>query len=213
MNTQPGAATVLTKQIRSAARQISSSLSDKALNYRRTGITSDHISQAMMPFLSEVKDLRELPDSTAMAFDLVMDLAGYSYGHLDSAGSGEGDEEARPSDEVVDELLCELAAERRRDDSSWDFEEPLRLIRKRNHDLSPFGINNLCAGTEELLSGWQDGIATPEVVSKAVEKPVHNATRGKQAQRRGYGRNKATFAATIRGQALARKEKRKNGTA
>ena len=236
MNTQSGAATILAEQIRSAARQVSGRLSDKALDSRRTGITSDDISQAMMSFLREDQDLRKMPDSTVIAFDLVMNLAGYSYGDSGSSGSGYDD---RPSDEVVDDLLCELAVERRRGDPSWDFGEQLQLIRKRDQYLSPHGISDFCAGTEQLLSEWQDGITTLEDVSKEIEKAVsdHAGTkesqlirkqgsemiddttdvyiprRRTQTERRGMGRNKAKFAPTIRRQALARKESTRNRTA
>ena len=39
-----------------------------------------------MPFLDEVEELVRLPNSTAVAFDLVLDLAGYSYGEMDCKG-------------------------------------------------------------------------------------------------------------------------------
>lgn len=69
----------------------------------------------MMPFLHELEELQKLPESTAVAFDLVMILGEYSYGEMDNKGCGYGD---RPSDRDVDGLLLELATERKKIDPS-----------------------------------------------------------------------------------------------
>lgn len=107
----------------------------------------------MLPFLGEVEDLRKLPESTAIAFDLVMTLGAYSYGDLDSDGGGYGE---RPSDEEVDDLLLELAPERRRIEPLWNFAEVLETLRKRAKHLGDYGIENFCSRTIELLSTWKN---------------------------------------------------------
>lgn len=162
MNQQPNAAKILADQVRAAARPVYERLSLRALSSKRTGVTSDDISEAMMKFLKEVQGVRDLPGGTAPAFDLAMTLAAYTYGDLNNSDhccSGYGD---RPSDPVVDTLLSELAAERRQLEPSWDFEKALESMRKRAKKVSEYGIDDFCSGTIELLSGWQK--SSPAVV-------------------------------------------------
>ena len=148
----PGAAKALADQIRAAASDVSDELYDKTLNARKTGVTSDDMSEAIMPFLDEVEELRKLPGSTAIAFDLVMDLGENSYGEMDGEGCGYGD---RPSDEAVDELLVELASERKTIEPAWGFSSVLDTLQERAGHLARYGIEDFCARTVELLSAWQ----------------------------------------------------------
>ncbi len=152
---RPGAAKLLADQIEAAAGRVSEKLCNKTYNARKTGVTSDDVSQAMMPFLEEVEELRELPESTAIAFDLVMTLGEYSYGELGGGASGYGE---RPSDVEVDDLLVDLATERKQIDPSWNFVHVLETLRERAEDLSGFGIEDFCTQTIELLSAWQRGV-------------------------------------------------------
>ena len=147
----PSAAKALADQIKDAAEKVSSRLSAQTLNAKKTGISSDDMSEAMMPFLQEAKELRNLPNSTAVAFDLVVRLGRYSYGALDGKGSGYGE---RPSDEVVDELLVELATERKKIEPSWDFRKVLDTLQQQAEHLKRYGIGNFCARTIKLLSAW-----------------------------------------------------------
>ena len=142
MLTGPGAAKALAEQIRTAAARVSEKLETKTLNARKTGVTSDDMSEAMMPFLDEVEGLRELPESTAVAFDLVVDLGRYSYGDLDSDRGGYGD---RPSDPEVDDLLVELAEERIKIEPFWNFSEVLDELQEQAKHLSCYGIEDFCS--------------------------------------------------------------------
>lgn len=63
----------------------------------------------MCDFLGEVDELRNLPDSTAIAFELIMALGEHSHGEMNSGGSGYGE---KPSVPEIDDLLVELAKER-----------------------------------------------------------------------------------------------------
>ena len=155
----PGAAKTLADQIKAAASKVSNKLCMQTLNARKTGITSDDMSQAMMPFLREVEELRKLPNSTAIALDLVTVLGQYSYGELDCDGGGYDE---RPSDEEVDGLLVELATERKAIDPSWDCSHVLNKLRKQNEKLSSYGIENFCARTIDLLSTWQRDLPATE---------------------------------------------------
>lgn len=150
--TGPGAAKLLAGQIESAAFKVSDKLHTKTYNARKTGVTSDDMSQAMMPFLDEIEDLRKLPGSTAIAFDLVITLGEYSYGEMSGGASGYDE---RPSDLEVDELLDELAMERKKIEPSWDFSRVLDTLEERAKELDSFGIERFCAETLELLSAWK----------------------------------------------------------
>ena len=120
---------------------------------RKTGLTSDDMSEAMVDFIGQVEGVRRLPDSTAIAFDLVMALSEYSYGDLDCDGGGYGE---RPSDEMVDDLLGELATERRKLEPQWDHRGVLQTLKAQAKHFSDYGIEDFCAGTIKLLSGWQN---------------------------------------------------------
>lgn len=148
----PGAAKALANQIESAARKVSDKLDVETWNVRKTGVTSDDMSEAMMPFLDEVEELRKLPDSTAIAFDLVMVLANCSYGGMDNGGCGCGD---RPSDQEVDDLLVQLATERKNIDPSWDYPHVLDSLQKEAEYLNGYGIEDFYTQTIDLLSAWQ----------------------------------------------------------
>ena len=88
-----------------------SNLYDKTLNARKTVVTSDYMSDAVLPFLDEAKELLDILGSVGIAFDLVRILGDNSHGDLDSSkASGYGE---RPSDPIVDALLEKLAPKRR----------------------------------------------------------------------------------------------------
>ena len=146
-----GAAKALADQIRIAAYDVSGRLRSQTCNARKTEVSSDDMSEAMMPFLKEVGELREFPDSTAVAFDLVMRLGRCSYGEIDCDGCGCGD---RPSDQDVDDLLVEFATERRKIEPSWEFFQVLGALQRQAKYLSDYGIKGLCAQTIMLLSAW-----------------------------------------------------------
>ena len=144
----PGAAKALAEQIETAASKAINELETEAL----MGFTSDDRSKAVMPFLDEVEGLRELPESTAVAFDLVMTLAGYSYGDLESDRGGYGD---RPSDLEIDDVLVELAEERIKIEPLWNFSSVLDTLQGDAKHLSNYGIEDFCSDTIALLSAWQ----------------------------------------------------------
>ena len=155
MNQHPNAAAILATQIRSAAAEVNDELSDQALNARKTGVTSDDMSSAMLKYLFEVSGVRSLPGGIPIAFDLVMDLARYSYGSLDDGdnnASGYGD---RPSDAVVDGLIADLAVERRRMEPGWDFGKALEKLRKQSKHVAEYGIEGFCERSIGLLEGWE----------------------------------------------------------
>ena len=155
MNQTPNAAAKLAAQIRSAAAEVSDELSDQALNARKTGITSDDMSAAMLKYLSEVEGVKILPGGIPIAFDLAMDLARYSYGSLDDGdgnASGYGD---RPSDAVVDRLIVDLAVERRQVEPGWDHTKALEKLREQSRYVAEYGIEGFCERSIGVLEGWE----------------------------------------------------------
>lgn len=170
MLTGPGAAKALAYQIQHAASKVSDRLCTKMSNARKTGVSSDDMSEAMVPFLNEIEELRELPDSTVIAFDLVMILGGYSYSGLDCGGSGYGE---RPSDPDVDDLLVELATERRNIEPAWNFLRVLETLKERASELYDYGIENFCVQTINLLSAWERDLPVKE--KRSLQDSAHNS--------------------------------------
>ena len=155
MTHHPNAASILATQIRSAAAEVSDELSDQALNARKTGITSDDMSAAMLQYLSEVEGVKRLPGGIPIAFDLALDLARYSYGSLDDSdgnASGYGD---RPSDAVVDRPIVDLAVERREVEPAWDHTKALTSLREQRKHVAEYGIEGFCVESIALLEGWE----------------------------------------------------------
>lgn len=102
----------------------------------------------MVPFLKRVKQLRQLSGSTALAFDLVVTLGEYSWSS--EAGCGEEADE-RPSDEMVDDLLVQLAPERRRIEPDWNFRDVLASLSGQAKNMAGFGISGYCRDSIETL--------------------------------------------------------------
>ena len=102
-----------------------------------------------MDFPHQVKDLRNLPNSTGVAFDLA--LGDYSHGDVNSDWGGYGE---RPSDELVDGLLGELALERREVEPVWDCASVLKTLKGTAKHLGMHDVEAFCAATIWLLDGW-----------------------------------------------------------
>ncbi|KAK4694750.1 hypothetical protein P7C71_g2881, partial [Lecanoromycetidae sp. Uapishka_2] len=106
----------------------------------------------MLDYLDEVENLLSLPNSTIIAFDLVMDISEYSYGDLDNGGCGYGE---RSSDKEVDVLLARLAPERRKLKPTWNFVVALDKLQEQAKLFRDYGIEKYCAKTIKLLEGWK----------------------------------------------------------
>lgn len=154
MRLRPNAAKLFAAQIEDSASKIYRKLEAKSLNARKSGVTSDDLSEAMMPFLKKVEQLFELPNSTAVAFDLFIALENYSYGGLGSMKAERNGE--RPSDVEVDELLVELARQRRTTEPHWKFVEVLERLKAQAKDLADYGIEDFCSDMIKLLTEWKE---------------------------------------------------------
>ena len=78
MDSCEGAAKTLANQISRTMSKAYGSLHDETRDATKTGTTSNDLSQAMMPFLSDIERLRKLAESTVLAYDLVKELGNYS---------------------------------------------------------------------------------------------------------------------------------------
>ncbi len=118
-----------------------------------TMITSDDLSIAMMPFFSKIDRLRAIPRSTTLAYNLARTLANNSYGELEGAGAGGG---RRPSDMDVDDLLKELAIQRREENPDWNFVRDLDELEQEARHLANYGIDDFWVDSIYLLRAWRD---------------------------------------------------------
>lgn len=126
-------------------------LIDKISNSRKTGVTSDDLSKAMEPYLEDIERVWGLPGGLSHAFDLVLILGEYSFGHLHLDGGGHGH---RPSDEGADGLLCELIQERKKTDPEYDPTDDLDMLKDHAKYLNDYGIENYFSESIELLENW-----------------------------------------------------------
>ena len=89
LDNREDAAEKLAKRIQACIARPWEGVEDKTYEPRRTGITSNDLSQAVMLYLA-VNRLRNLPGGLALAFELVLYLCKCSYGGLDEKCSGYG---------------------------------------------------------------------------------------------------------------------------
>ena len=78
-------------------------------------------------------------------------LGQFSFGDVDSDEGGHGE---RPSDELVDKLLVELALERREMEPEWDYPLVFETLKGTAKSLNMYCIGGFCAATFDLLDGW-----------------------------------------------------------
>ncbi|KAL8965509.1 MAG: hypothetical protein Q9183_003815, partial [Haloplaca sp. 2 TL-2023] len=162
--------------IRNAAEKVYDRLKGQALNARKTGVTSDDISSAMMRFLAEAEGLSQLPGGIPLAFNLVMDLARFSLGCVgdgDSHSVGFGD---RPSDNEVDRLIIDLATKRKQIEPSWNHVEALETLREQNERVADYREDGFCAKSIEVLDGWEKAVAQDSKVGN--DTASHEAAAG-----------------------------------
>lgn len=165
MDARENAAKTLATQISNRMSDAQGELYGDTCNARKTGVTSDDLSQAMMPFFSDIERLRDIPGSTTLAYGLAKEMANNSYGELDGGGCGNGD---RPSDLEVDDLLGELAIARRREDTDWNFLNDLEQLEEDAKHLQDYGIEDFCSQTIELMSAWRDEKPQLEIAHKVA---------------------------------------------
>ena len=149
----------LVKQVQTRMSETHEEIADQTINAKKTGVTSDDVSEAMMPFFDDIERVRSFPNREGPAFELLMDLASSSYGELDMKGCGYGE---RPSDCEVDQCLVEVAKERRARELEWHFEPSLDYLKEMADLLGQYGIEDFClkplrffrAGGRKLPSLW-----------------------------------------------------------
>ncbi|KAB5533574.1 hypothetical protein GE09DRAFT_1227581 [Coniochaeta sp. 2T2.1] len=116
-------------------------LYERTWNARKPGVSSDDLSQAMVPFVKEIEDLSETVGANAW------ELADSSYGGLDG-GAGYGD---RPSDKPADDLLADIIDERIEAGEKWDWEKDLKELVEEEEYLREYGIEPWYPETQGAL--------------------------------------------------------------
>ena len=138
------------KAIKSAYRKIEPETLDK-----HSGVDSDDMSEAMVPFVNDIKRLQELshPKALQLAYNCVLYLGRHSYADLEmcgTAGSGH-----RPSDEPADELLVSIIRKRREHAEAWDWGQDLAELEDRFEELYEYGVETWFPKSIELLQRWK----------------------------------------------------------
>lgn len=148
-----GGARSLAKSIRIAINNAYEEIEPETYNAKKSGVTSDDVSQAMVPFLKDIERLKDLPDPEALrlAYDCIIDLGNHSYAELDMGGSGYGDCD---SDEPADELLVSILMQAKKKGDMLDFGEELRGLERTSKNLRDYGIDTWFAESIKLLRKW-----------------------------------------------------------
>ncbi|ROW09951.1 hypothetical protein VPNG_06295 [Cytospora leucostoma] len=141
LKARPEAALSMAASIGRRMSNESMRLCSKLYNCRKTGITSDDISQAMEKFLPEIEELMTFPDpdTLKLAYQLVIQLSRGSFGDLDESAKacGFGD---RPSDEPADLLLRRLIRKRLAAGETWNWEGDLKELDDTCKHVGAYGI-------------------------------------------------------------------------
>ena len=150
---QQGGARSLAKSIRIAINTAYEEIEPETYNAKKSGVTSDDVSQAMVPFIKDIERLRDLPDPEALrlAYDCIIELGHRSYAELDMGGCGYGD---RDSDEPADELLVSILMKAKKKGDMLDFGEELRKLERTSEVLEEYGIDTWFVKSIELLRKW-----------------------------------------------------------
>lgn len=128
-------------------------LCDKLYKCRKTGITSDDVSQAIKEFLPDIEELMAIPspDALRLTYELVVELSRCSFGNLDSPkASGYGD---RPSDEPADLLLRRVFRERLAAGKTWNWERDLKELDDTCKHVGEYGIEPWYPKSRRALRG------------------------------------------------------------
>lgn len=114
-------------------------LRDLTWNAKKTGVTSDDLSQAMEPFIREIHDLAMLDSGKALwlGYYLMNTLRAYSYAEMGLHASGYGE---RPSDEPADEITSRIVLDRVKVGETWDSARDLKYIKAEAKTMGDHGV-------------------------------------------------------------------------
>lgn len=185
----PIAAKALAAQLKAAASKISDKLCTKIYNARKPGVTPNEMSEAMVPFLNEIEELREISDSMVIALDLVMILGEYSYGGMESGGSGYGE---RPFHPELDSPLVELATHRKEVEPFWNFSHVLETLQEQANHLNDYGLEDFFAQTISIFSVGQRDLSASERFTQPKGSDMEGSTVFSSLVRDSSDRNLST---------------------
>jgi hypothetical protein len=131
---------------------ISSRMGEETDDFRKTGVTSDNISQEVVPFLKDAKTIlgvKSQPRRLQVAYDTVLALQDMSHGELEASY---GD---RPSDLLADMLLVHIAMERRANGEVWDYVQTLEYVKRTSDAFQEYGLKTFFPKAIKLFEEWQ----------------------------------------------------------
>lgn len=108
MIARPGGAARLAKDIEAKMDRIMDQMSNDLCQSRHSGVTCDDVSRVAVRLVPQIKTLSELADLEApiLAIDLILSIANSTVSYVEEA-CGYDD---RPSDKMLDDLLCDIFA-------------------------------------------------------------------------------------------------------
>jgi hypothetical protein len=110
---------------------------------KHTGVTSDDLSEAAAPLIAEIRKLSQMPDTEALelAWDVALDVAQYTMRSVGAGPQAEGFGD-RPSDDLLDGLLCDFM-EKRDERGGLDREvlrETIQKLEEQAKEVGDYGI-------------------------------------------------------------------------
>ncbi|KAH8884871.1 hypothetical protein GQ53DRAFT_846017 [Thozetella sp. PMI_491] len=135
-----------------------------------SGVTSDDVSKAMVPYLAKIEQLSTMSgsDSLRLAYNLVGKLKNRSYLGFDDFHCGYGQ---RPSDEPADALLVRLMDARRAAGETWDWAGELKALEKQAHHHAEYGVEPWFVKSQARLRNL---VEAPAVVNPSQGLPLQD---------------------------------------
>jgi hypothetical protein len=140
---RPGSAARLAATIREKVDDLGEEGGQDIWDAKDSGITCDDLSDAAVLLVDDIWQLPEVHDAEALglAWDLTLDLAKITVRGVSENPKASGDRD-RPSDELLDELLCDILKryEERDGLDRQIVEDTIQRLEKEAKDVGGYGI-------------------------------------------------------------------------
>lgn len=159
MNFRPSGAKALASSIRAQMHDAHAPLEELTWDHRKTGVTGDDLSKAMLPFISSIRELAQFDDEDSLeeAYELVFTLKSLS---IDEEVSSDG---MRPSDAPADDLLSDMIARRLSAGHVWKWTEDLEDLEREAKNNESYGVEPWFPKTRGLLEAMPKQEKEPKV--------------------------------------------------
>ncbi|KAM7183833.1 hypothetical protein V8F20_012474 [Naviculisporaceae sp. PSN 640] len=140
------------KNMRSASRELDEEM--ESAGYKRGAVTWDDFSQAMVPFIKEIKNLIDGNKGDQLTrlrtgYELLFELKSFSQPDEPDTCVSYGD---RPSDEEADDLLSDVARRRKEAGDAWDWKKDLEDLEREAKYNGGYGVEPWYPMSIETLS-------------------------------------------------------------